>query len=704
MKCAWLFLSLLLYFAAVEYREVNGLAFDDLDFARSAIESVAKSITSKAPSVSGGGRLKSIKTFKSRVGEKGAVGAKGWVVSARESAFITTKKVPTSKPRNLNKFNEAMDQVERAMAQAELSRKTANLVDLKKDIVEAVNRGNVRFARRALGIALYTARKGSKRRGKRSTGFDAKKFLDDIKTDLGDDKFSDFLALQGEVTLMFAIDVTGSMRQEIKQSKEIVKKISLYDRSEPVDFILTTFSDPIGLTTTVYYGDDEVDDFIDYVEKIKTNDGLDCPEYSFDGMINALYEDPRWGSPLYVFTDAPPKDADDESQETLRVLADDLGVTVHFFATETLCRGRAKYSEDDFKDVVEAYGGQYLKLDFSEFTKMAGFAASSLEGTTAVVSGKSATVRRKRRAIANIAVPVDDTVTKLIVTVTTENSPRGIQLKRPTGSIQTAGRTVLNKVIVFSVDNPIRGLWRLVVPSSVGKYEYSAKISSPENIDFEHYFSKIDRRKKLIPLRNPLAGQIAQVSLTVSGAGKIQKSSLLVDIIDVSGNTLVANKKLTEVGKSGIRFIFSLVPPNKAFKLLLKGKTKAGKNFQRISRHVDTAKPLVIKEFYTYRHYTIPQKGSTSIMFTLFNGSNENKKYTILFRTNNGYKASLHGSQARVSRMVVRKGSKKYIRVSVAYNGGTPGNVGETLNVVIIAKERAGAKFITTEVVPLMII
>lgn len=146
MKCAWLFLGSLLYLTAVEYREVNGLAFDDLDFARSAIESVAKSITSKAASASRGRslRMKSIKTFKSTLGQKGAVGTKGWVVPASKSDFITTKSVPTSKPRNLNKFNEAMDQVERAMAQAELSRKTANLADLKKDIVVAVNRGNVR--------------------------------------------------------------------------------------------------------------------------------------------------------------------------------------------------------------------------------------------------------------------------------------------------------------------------------------------------------------------------------------------------------------------------------------------------------------------------------------------------------------------------------------------------------------------------------
>ena len=44
---------------------------------------------------------------------------------------------------------------------------------------------------------------------------------------------------------MFSLDVTGSMSDEIKASKEIIKAISTYDRSEPVDYILTTFSDPI---------------------------------------------------------------------------------------------------------------------------------------------------------------------------------------------------------------------------------------------------------------------------------------------------------------------------------------------------------------------------------------------------------------------------------------------------------------------------
>jgi hypothetical protein len=45
---------------------------------------------------------------------------------------------------------------------------------------------------------------------------------------------------------MFALDVTGSMSDEIQASKKIIKQISQYGRIEPVNFIMATFSDPIG--------------------------------------------------------------------------------------------------------------------------------------------------------------------------------------------------------------------------------------------------------------------------------------------------------------------------------------------------------------------------------------------------------------------------------------------------------------------------
>ena len=68
-------------------------------------------------------------------------------------------------------------------------------------------------------------------------------------------------------------------------------------------------------------------------------------------MISSLYEDPRWGSPLYVFTDAPLKDADEENKETLSVLADELGITVNFFAGKSFC-GRES-QQQPFKDLAK---------------------------------------------------------------------------------------------------------------------------------------------------------------------------------------------------------------------------------------------------------------------------------------------------------------------------------------------------------------
>lgn len=47
-----------------------------------------------------------------------------------------------------------------------------------------------------------------------------KKFLEDLRKDIGDEKFSELLALEGGKTLMFAIDITGSMHNEIEAAKQ----------------------------------------------------------------------------------------------------------------------------------------------------------------------------------------------------------------------------------------------------------------------------------------------------------------------------------------------------------------------------------------------------------------------------------------------------------------------------------------------------
>lgn len=79
----------------------------------------------------------------------------------------------------------------------------------------------------------------------------------------------------------------------------------------------------------------EAGEFVAAINNLTAHGGGDCPEYTFRGMLEALYQDPAWGSPMYVFTDAGPKDATEYDVEEVKTLAsdDEYGVTINFFTT-----------------------------------------------------------------------------------------------------------------------------------------------------------------------------------------------------------------------------------------------------------------------------------------------------------------------------------------------------------------------------------
>ena len=57
-------------------------------------------------------------------------------------------------------------------------------------------------------------------------------------------EFDILLGITGDVSLVFVIDTTGSMGDEIEAAKTIVKAIAAHPRDSSVDFILSPFSDP----------------------------------------------------------------------------------------------------------------------------------------------------------------------------------------------------------------------------------------------------------------------------------------------------------------------------------------------------------------------------------------------------------------------------------------------------------------------------
>ena len=124
------------------------------------------------------------------------------------------------------------------------------LAKIEKNIKLPSKQGNQIFARQSLGDGLYSAIQLATKRGRRkrsitNSSFAVKKFMESVKKDLSDDSFKTFLGVKGKVTLIFVIDNTGSMWDEIAAAKAIAKSIVNQPRKDTtVNYILSPFNDP----------------------------------------------------------------------------------------------------------------------------------------------------------------------------------------------------------------------------------------------------------------------------------------------------------------------------------------------------------------------------------------------------------------------------------------------------------------------------
>ena len=179
-----------------------------------------------------------------------------------------TKESRTYKPRlsPSNKFLEAINDIERAVAKAKASgfryrKETFN--KLKGLLARAIRSKSYKYAREVLGKIMYllSTKSSATRRSKRTTSgnkttpeTEGGNFLQDLRRQLGASVFDSFMAVQGDVSLMFAIDNTGSMSEEIQAAKNIAIDIINYPRNASVKkYILSPFNDPYPGTYKTFY-------------------------------------------------------------------------------------------------------------------------------------------------------------------------------------------------------------------------------------------------------------------------------------------------------------------------------------------------------------------------------------------------------------------------------------------------------------------
>ena len=245
-------------------------------------------------------------------------------------------------------------------------------------------------------------------------------------------------------------------------------------------------------------------EFIDQIDALYASGGGDCKEMAFTGILDALKKGPVRDSPLYVFTDAPPKDV--SFFDAAMVKTDLLGVPVYFFLTKG-CGDEADYKP--FEELARKTCGQIFELPKSrhEIAKMKTFTKVLLEGTVCSGGAGLIGIGKKKRSVATkeYKLMVDDTMDKIIVSISSANSTPKITLEDPLGN--SVGKTTVSKVTIFEVANPKPGLWTLTVPPDAGKHTYLFKGTSKTNMDFDVIFVIPRVRGTPIPISHPLTGE-----------------------------------------------------------------------------------------------------------------------------------------------------------------------------------------------------
>ncbi|KAK3738880.1 hypothetical protein QZH41_014662 [Actinostola sp. cb2023] len=499
-----------------------------------------------------------------------------------------------------------------------------NKEDLIKRIEDSMNHKGYIYARTMMGFIL------EKEEDCHGNG---DKIIKQIKDKLGDDKFKasayfDFLAVDGDVSLIFTIDTTGSMREEIGQAKAIAKAIAGYKRKGKVNYILSPYNDP-GAGPVRNFDDSKRAGFETAINGLWAHGGGDCPELTFNGIIDAIkVGEPLPGSPMYVFTDAPPKTRGEYNRDNAIGYALDYMIPVHFFFSTRGCQNPGNNA--DYKAIMEDTGG--LGLFFSSASSISSADAlvkADLDGSTVISSGGSGGGRRRRdlfnlwkRASSDVAFPVDESVSKLIISISATNNYNSVNLAD--GSGRNVAHTLnMNKGKLWIINSPAKGMWRLSVPSNVGGLSYQIKASALSNIEFDQMFVRtLSPSKMVVPISNPLVGETANVKIVIPQVSRLNMASLKFDLINEHG----ASVKSLSVKDEAASFE---LPSANTFKIRLSGKTHSGSAFQRLSREEIKPQQAIIRTQIHQSLLTIKRGIRSSFRAAIDYAGSGSKRFTV---------------------------------------------------------------------------
>lgn len=446
-------------------------------------------------------------------------------------------------------------------------------------------------------------------------------------------------------TLGMVIDTTGSMTDEINWVKKTVAGIvnGLKDTgNEPDEYLLEPFGDP---SWGPPVKSTDPDDYLSAVNSLGAIGGGDCPEYSLHALHEAVAAS-RNDSILYFFSDADAKDPDMAGK------AYDLARKKRIIITKLLtgvCSPESKSSDHDgqstakqkvradkkgsnvatlsnhidpaYISIVEATGGQLFLLDAKDL-------GQSLEQLiTPQLSGDFVTITRINGNLdegpKNLIIPVDSTITKLFISISSMGTIDPVTLTRPSGAKVTLGDpgvkfTNISSGIFMTIDNPESGKWRVSISGS-GKFNIAAKANSPLDLYIFEFVEKITLRgwDSYAPISGqPTTGASATGKATLIGPFK----TAMFHLVDDAGNIVQAIDFSPELpGAPSSPFVGPITLPNTPFRIAVSGVDANGTEYERLFSNLFQAQSVEVIIDPTTNFLELPSGATTTFKFNVHN-------------------------------------------------------------------------------------
>ncbi|XP_032240089.2 uncharacterized protein LOC5514646 [Nematostella vectensis] len=394
--------------------------------------------------------------------------------SAEDVVNAIMNAVPAGSAKVNNRVLTAAIQIAKAIENKVPKDMPVTREQLKARIKRVVATSGVEFGREMLGVMLQREENCSR---------DVNDIIKEIHDNMGDKAFKDFLAVNGNVSLIFVVDTTGSMTAEITAAKNTIQALTGYKRSEAVDYILSPYNDPdSGPVTT--YNQSHINEFKKAVSHLYAYGGYDCPELTFNGIINAIRQGkPKQGSPIFVFTDAPAKPDGEYTRDAVIATALEYMIPVNFFFNPEGCSTPDK--DLDYQAITAGTGGSsWMFNSASDISSTAvGFVEADLDGSTIIATGEAPAGTRKRSPLgvvphtkaAVVEFSVDDSIDKLVISIEASKFWHHIKVFDPSSVWMPATLNMNNGMVWFYEGDAVKtGRWRIQVPSLVVGFSYQA--------------------------------------------------------------------------------------------------------------------------------------------------------------------------------------------------------------------------------------